>query len=318
MNLPEIPEHLPFLERLCWQRADIHHLAPFEMLQQYERGWHYHSLWGTVSAQEAAFIQHLAACYGSWLGTQMFNQPLHQKILKVLHQLNAEVLRDAQTYFGGGTFISLSHAEYRLSKDIDFICSSRSGYRQLRNAVGQQGYEALFHTSQALQFPRDIQANQYGIRFPVRVEGIFIKFEIICEGRIDLGLPDTPPWCPVACLNPTDIVAEKLLANADRWIDASTESRDLIDLAVLRMNAPFSGDAIDKAQGAYEVLQPLQKALLRFQQQPQYRTQCFESLQIAHPAWIIDGIDLLAADFGFELTERTFDESRAPWESLDF
>jgi hypothetical protein len=45
-----------------------------------------------------------------------------------------------------------------------------------------------------------------------------------------------------------DRVAEKLLANGDRWADASTNSRDLIDLAMLKLNTEFPEVAIAKLQ----------------------------------------------------------------------
>jgi len=56
----------------------------------------------------------------------------------------------------------------------------------------------------------------------------------------------------------------KLLANADRWIDSSVESRDLIDLAVQRLKSPLPQEAIDKAEAAYDVVESLKKAILNF------------------------------------------------------
>ncbi len=85
------------------------------------------------------------------------------------------------------------------------------------------GYNALFvetkgstASEQRLQFPRSIQADQYGVRFPVVVDRITIKLEIIAEGRIELAPPSYPDWSPIPCLGIIDCWAEKLLANADR------------------------------------------------------------------------------------------------------
>ena len=308
MNQQSIPEQLPFLERLCWQRTGIDNLTPWEMLKRYERGWHYRDIFEKINPTEAEFIQQLAQHYNSWLFNQMFTQDFHQKIITVLHQLNTNFLQDCHAYFGGGTFICLNYGEYRLSKDIDFLCSTGSGYRLLRQTLGQNKYNALFNTQNNITFPQEIQANQYGIRFPLLIEGTLIKFEIIMEGRIELEAPDFPQWSSVPCLNLVDCFAEKLLANADRWIDGSVESRDLIDLAVLRLNASIPPQAIEKAESAYPVIEPLKEAIANFQQKPNYRDKCFQSLRINNPVAIIDGLDLLAVDFGLEPTERTLRE----------
>ena len=45
------------------------------------------------------------------------------------------------------------------------------------------------------------------------------------------GAPD--PRTGVATLSRTDMFAEKLLANADRWNEKSVASRDIIDLAMM-------------------------------------------------------------------------------------
>jgi hypothetical protein len=306
----QIPEKLPFLERLCWQREDIKNLTLLEMLRIYERGWHYRGILGDLSQTEALFVQQLAQYYGSWLKAQMFDREFHQKILRVLNQLNANFLLECGAYFGGGTLVSLNHGEYRLSKDIDFLCSTGTGYRLLRQKIVENQYNALFNTQNNLNLPGEIKADQYGIRFAIIVDETLIKFEIIMEGRIELGEPDYPSWSPVPCLNEIDCFAEKLLANSDRWNDSSVESRDLIDLAIQRLKSPIPKEAIEKAETAYPVIEPLKKAISFFQNNPNYRDKCFTALRIVKPSKIIDGIDLMAADLGLEKTARTFNEYR--------
>ncbi|MFN5894863.1 MAG: nucleotidyl transferase AbiEii/AbiGii toxin family protein, partial [Dolichospermum sp.] len=220
----------------------------------------------------------------------------HQKILIVLHQLKANFLLECGAYFGGGTLVSLNHGEYRLSKDIDFLCSTGTGYRLLRQKIAENQYNALFNTQNNLNLPGEIKADQYGVRFAIVVDETLIKFEIIMEGRIELGEADYPSWSPVPCLNQIDSFAEKLLANSDRWNDSSVESRDLIDLAIQRLNSPIPQAAIEKAESAYPVIEPLKKAIAFFQNHPNYRDKCFAALGIADPSKIIDGIDLMAAD----------------------
>ncbi|WP_414574731.1 nucleotidyl transferase AbiEii/AbiGii toxin family protein [Anabaena sp. CCY 9402-a] len=305
----QIPKQLPFLEKLCWQREDIENLTLLEMLRIYERGWHYRGVLGDLSQTETLFVQQLAQYYKSWLGVQMFERELHQIILNVLNQLNANFLLESGAYFGGGTLVSLKHGEYRLSKDIDFLCSSGTGYRWLRQNIAENQYNALFNTQNNLKFPRELKADQYGVRFAIMVDETLLKFEIIREGRIELGEPDYPTWSPVPCLNEIDSFAEKLLANSDRWNDSSVDSRDLIDLAIQRLKSPIPIEAIKKAETAYPVIEPLKKAISSFQNNPAYRDKCFTALRIINPSKVIDGIDLMAADLSLEKTVRTLSES---------
>jgi hypothetical protein len=81
-------------------------------------------------------------------------------------------------------------------------------------------------------------------------------------------------------------------------------------LAVLRLQSSIPQEAIDKAEKAYEVIRPLKRAIQYFQDRTDYRERFFDGLQIDRN-WIpkiIDGIDLLAEDFGMTMTERTFQE----------
>ena len=55
-------------------------------------------------------------------------------------------------------------------------------------------------------------------------------------------------------------------------------------------------------------------AIAFFQNYPNYRDKCFTALRIAEPSKIIDGIDLMAADFNLNKTTRTFSESQQDWE----
>ena len=47
-------------------------------------------------------------------------------------------------WFAGGTEIVLDLGEYRLSKDIDFLCADVDGYRELRSIVMTGGAAKLF------------------------------------------------------------------------------------------------------------------------------------------------------------------------------
>ena len=323
----KIPEKLPFLQAICWQIADVKHLTLKEMLCRYESGWDYWGVLGKPSSEELFFIQQISQYYQSWLVAELdricpspetsennviyrstFKHEFHQKILTVLSLLNVEFLQECRAYFGGGTLVSMQRGEYRLSKDIDFMCPMDGGYRLLRRQVAEGGYDAIFSGRSGIFLPQDIQTNQYGIRFPVIVDGTMIKFEMVCEGRIEFGEPIYPNWSPVPCLNLVDIFAEKLLANADRWPIDRVNSRDLIDLGMLRLASALPQEAIDKAEAAYQVMQPLGRSIQYFQERPEYREKCYQVLSIAEPNQVINGIDLLAQDVGKELTVRTFSE----------
>jgi hypothetical protein len=304
------PSHLPFLTAICWQTADVMQFTPQEMLQQYERGWHYRGILADLTAEEAEFVQGLSDHYGSWIAMDM-HFDVHQHIICILQQLNASFLAECEVYFGGGTLLALQYEEYRLSQDIDFLCASTAGYLRLRRAIFDHGYDALFATRDRIKFPRDIQANQYGVRFPIAIANLSIKFEIISEGRIQFEPPVYLNDLAIACLSLVDCYAEKLLANADRWPDASVCSRDLIDLAMLRFHTDIPAAAIAKAEAAYPVLQPLKRAIAQFQAKPDYRERCYQMLAVRSPHKVIHGIDQLALLVDLAQTVRL------PMEKLD-
>ena len=226
----------------------------------------------------------------------MFKLEHHQKILTVLNALDADFFEKMGAYFGGGTLLTLLYGEYRWSKDIDFICPVGDGYRELRRAINEKGYGALFENTEGLEFPRAMKADQYGVRMGVQVDGTLIKLEIIAEGRIELGEPAYYDWCPVPCLNFEDSCTEKLLANADRWADMGFESRDLIDLAMLRLQDVIPKAAYDKAEEAYPVIEPLLKAMDKFQENDDYRKRCLLALEVNTCDAVNMGIALLAED----------------------
>jgi Nucleotidyl transferase AbiEii toxin, Type IV TA system len=248
-----------------------------------------------------------------------FRFAYHNKILAILHCLDANLLEKDLAYFGGGTLIALDFKEYRWSKDADFICPSPSiGYKHLRNIVFDGGHNALFSDLSRIQVGRGT-ANQYGIRVQVEIEDVPIKIEIIAEGRFELDPPRYPAWSPVACLSLNDCFTSKLLANADRFMDDSIEARDLIDLAVLRLQSPIPQTALEKAESAYEVIPSLERAIQRFQERIDYRDRFFSSLQVeaSQIPKIIDGVDLLAEDVGLARTQRTFKEQHDVFAELE-
>jgi hypothetical protein len=245
----------------------------------------------------------------------IFRLAHHNKILTILESLNADVLEQSFAYFGGGTLIALDFEEYRWSQDVDFICPiASSGYKDLRNIVFAGGYQSLFQNLSQIHIGRGT-TDQYGIRMVVLIDNVPIRVEIIAEARFELDPPRYPEWSPVACLSLNDCFTSKLLANADRFMDAGIESRDLIDLAVLRLHSSIPQAALEKAEKAYGTLamNALSKSIQYFQERPEYRERCFSGLQIepqSQISKIMDGVDLLAEDLGLTMTLRTFNEQR--------
>jgi len=232
----------------------------------------------------------------------MFERPQHRTVLAVLESLRADVLSAGRLLFGGGTRIVLELDEYRESHDVDFLCSDASGYSDLRLAARQNGYAALFTApgSGRFRFPREMRIDQYGIRFPVVCGDESLKVELIREARIDLDRGVRPGWSPVDCLSLEDCYAEKLLANSDRWPDGQILSRDLIDLAALRVRlGPIPEASWVKVRTAYRTapLEDLRKALAEVDRDPAKQRRCFDGLHIE--GWqqeLLQGLALLRQD----------------------
>lgn len=303
----KIPYNLPFLKSICWQTEDIRHFSLPEMLNRYERGWRYRGVLADLEGEELDFVRSLAKKTDSWIAT-MFELDHHQKVITILRSLRSDFFTEISAYFGGGTFLTLLYDEYRQSRDIDFICPVGEGYRRLRSEIYDKNYNAVFKDFSDISFPGEIKADQYGVRFVVKADGIPIKFEIIAEARISLQSAEFHSWSEVPCLSATDAWAEKLLSNADRWADRVVESRDLIDLSILRLQSEIPKHSIEKAEYAYPVIKPLEKSVRFFQTDSGYRKTCFSSLQVKDRSKIIDGLDLLASDFGISSTKRRDDE----------
>ncbi|CDN46915.1 nucleotidyl transferase AbiEii/AbiGii toxin family protein [Neorhizobium galegae] len=178
-----------------------------------------------------------------------FVLPEHQIIAEALSRMDREYLVANECWFGGGTAIVLKLGEYRRSLDVDFLCASSDGYRELRSAATERGLKAFFPES--IKAVRDFRIDQYGLRTVFEFREQLIKFEIIREGRIALnGRMDADLLVPA--LLPEDMFAEKLLANADRGQDRSVAYRDAFDLGVLVEHfGAIPGAAVEKATAAY-------------------------------------------------------------------
>lgn len=213
----------------------------------------------------------------------MFERPHHRRIAQLLGALDGDKLRELHCWFGGGTAIALRHGEFRESVDIDLLVSDPDGYRRLRQQLaGAVDLSALLRAeAPALALTRDIRADQYGIRTVLLVDGVTIKFEIIREARMVLDTPARgDSVCGIATLGIVDLAASKLLANADRWRDDSTFSRDAIDLAMMQLPPRRLRLAVDKAKLAYgdAVVDDMQRALEGLRDRPVHLARCLRAM----------------------------------------
>lgn len=223
-----------------------------------------------------------------------FRRPHHRVIARTLKSLNTQLLSEATCYFGGGTQLAMSFGEYRESRDIDFLCSSRAGFRLLRQEVGDRSLGRI--VSRTLPLARDVRADRDGVRTFFDVDGIRIKFEILLEGRIDLaGEVDTRLSVPT--LRIEHAIAEKLLANADRGLDDSTLSRDLIDLAFAAIHvnkqALLTGLVIAEQAYGSSVQHMLLRCLDLFRDDRPRGKRCIETLAIDDTTSLRKGLRLL-------------------------
>jgi Nucleotidyl transferase AbiEii toxin, Type IV TA system len=178
-----------------------------------------------------------------------FWRPEHQAVATALLAMDHVLLEDCKCWFGRGTEIVLDLDEYRLSKDIDFLCADPAGYRQMRLLTVAAGASALFRAG--VREERAFRSDQYGVRGMISVGDIALRFEIIRESRISLeGYADSTFGVPR--LHLVDRVAEKMLANADRCQDRVTAYRDAADLGMLALHrGHFHEVSLKKAERAY-------------------------------------------------------------------
>lgn len=92
----------------------------------------------------------------------MYKREHHKQVATVLESLNSAFLSTCKCFFAGGTAIALILDEYRESVDVDFLCSSSQGYRELRSLVKEGGLEALF--DKPISVLRAARVDMYGIR----------------------------------------------------------------------------------------------------------------------------------------------------------
>lgn len=222
----------------------------------------------------------------------MFERPNHRLIARVLSALNADLLREANCLFGGGTAMALRFGEYRESGDMDFLVSNLESYRLLRQRLtGDEGFSGLLRPDgERFRLAREIRADQYGIRTALLLDESLIKFEIVLEARIQIeAATGKDKVCGISTLTLLDMATSKLLANADSWSDDGVFSRDVIDLAMMSPTLPLLRKAVQKAQGAYgpAVTRDLERAIDRLQHRQDWLEHCMQVIGMALPKAVL-------------------------------
>lgn len=178
-----------------------------------------------------------------------FMRPEHRVVGLALRQMDKAMLTRCRASFGGGTAAVLALGEYRVSQAIDFLCADPDGYANLRIAVQREGSRALLKGPH--EAVREFRADRYGIRGMVAIDGHPVKIEIVREDRILLD-PPTNSIATVPVLTQVDQIAEKLMANVDRGMDASFHHRDALDLGMLiNANKGIPAASLDKTKRCY-------------------------------------------------------------------
>lgn len=205
-------------------------------------------------------------------------------MLALLDALDPELFESCACWFAGGTAISIRCGEPRISCDVGFLCADAEGYRRLRGHLFGRDATALFR--RPIEAMRELRVDRYGVRTALRIDGQILKLEIVSEGRIPLE-PESDPELPLRRLCDVDLVAEKLLACADRGLDDAFLARDAIDLLLLEdALGGLPERAFEKARAAYgdTIDRAFDQVRRRLREDEAFRLRCFAGLGLAEPA----------------------------------
>lgn len=177
------------------------------------------------------------------------SHPHHQRILRVLQWLNADLLRTLNIYFGGGTALVFVLGEYRRSDDIDLITNHLSiaqNQISLLNARHGPRFLVQGNAPEGVEIgPFRAHRDKYAGSF--MVDGHPIRFEIIYESRVPIRAGDTRSGLPI-CHVPLPVLAEmKWHALLDRGLDKGVHHRDLYDLAMMAYHGVDITAALQRA-----------------------------------------------------------------------
>jgi hypothetical protein len=173
---------------------------------------------------------------------------------------------------------------------MGFMIAEDEKYRALRARVRMDGPSVLFSSSSNIGLPQTFLSDQYGIRGWVEILGTKIKLEIVSEGRIEFETPGPQDAIgSIQSLTESDLVAEKLLANSDRFLDSSVFARDLIDLAFIGHPNLRNSKGFKKAVAAYSqtIENDLTRSVDKFLGDLNWANRCLEALDVEAPRALV-------------------------------
>jgi len=212
----------------------------------------------------------------------MFERPHHRRVHQVLQLLHTGFLEENHAFFGGGTCLALQIREYRESVDVDFLCNHPAGYHRIHAAVFADGPAALCQPS--VMLAGELWRTRDAIRFFIDLQDGQrpVKCEVIREGYLAPFSPG-PRVAGVAALGPVDLMATKLLANADRGMDPALRFRDFFDLLVAGLEWPAHAPAaMTRAQTVYgqSARSAMEKVAQLLRDHPDSRQEAYHRLAI--------------------------------------
>lgn len=288
----------PQLREIGWHIRDGGEITAEEAVNLYKRNRRY------LRPEEMTPHEAELFCALAEADENMCSSPVvrnhNQLISTTLQTLNGDLLNEHNFFLGGGTAHAFRYNEYRASRGIDFLVSDKSSYRDLRGLLTERnGFEALCKVPGQIRQVGQVSADQYGVRGKISIPDnksghTIIKIEVVLEERIELEASEkTNNICGITSLTDLDMAAEKLLANSDRWLDASVFSRDLIDLAMMSPDKVLLKKAIEKAEEVYgkSVCRDLDKSIRHVLDRPEWLSKCMSVMDMKMPkAMLIDNI----------------------------
>jgi predicted nucleotidyltransferase component of viral defense system len=230
--------------------------------------------------------------------------------------MDHDFLSENNILFAGGTLLTMTMGEYRLSDDIDFLVQVKTqGLKNLRARVTDT-FAPLFRAPHDQFKFGPARKTQYGIRGSVSPIGCApIKLEIFLEERVSELYPgEYFEDIPVLALSRKDMILQKLFANSDRYSDPYIHHRDLYDLAAMAERGIDLLTEISRAEEVYSVRLELERAL-RAIEDTHVLNQDLASLAIEQQAYpkIIAGINKLRASLGMGVMNSDFtDKPKCP------
>lgn len=241
------------------------------------------------------------------ISNKQIKKEYFKKVKRFIKNLQEKIFLENQIYFGGGSAIALKYDEFRFSKDLDFLSSSKNGFYQLKNRIREDGISYLLKNEELIKVI-DCKTNNYKITILLEMEETPLKIEILhtldfkIEGDFnkELNIPQ---------LSINDMFAQKISACIDRGLDKNTYGRDLLDLCVLLdKNKTINNDVLDNIENIYgknfykTLLQVYEMLILdeKYYEECLTKNHCSENIKDIFPNVFLKEMERIAKIKNFE------------------